>query len=113
MGMLENEVELNLDGLEDIDNMEVYEICISKNEQDPAVLIMIQNTYPEIISHVVRLYSLVRKPKEFIISDEIEAFGFMDRESAVKFANRLPQMSAFEILMIMGHNTDAGGNLVQ
>ena len=111
--MLKEEVELNLEGLEDADNMEVHEICISENGQGPAVLIIIQNTYPEVISHVVRLYSLIRKPTEFSIDNEIEAFGFLNRESAITFANRLPTMSAFEILMIMGLNTDNNGNRVQ
>ena len=62
---------------------------------------------PEIVSHVVRLYTLKNKGVKLAIDTEFEAFAFTNYREATLFANRLPTMSAIEILIIMDNNIRA------
>lgn len=53
--------------------------------------------------HLLRLYQLMRDEEEqkFYPTHEIAAFSFYSRLQLEEFLNHLPEMSAFEILMLM------------
>lgn len=96
MGMLKNNVNLNLGELPG-EKMEIHELLIGKDGE--ANLIVIQDISPGDISHVVRLYSLKIENNEHIVNDQIEGFAFPNYEKALEFADRLPEMSAIDLLM--------------
>lgn len=53
--------------------------------------------------HLLRLYQLMRddEDQKFYPTHEIGAFTFYSRTELVEFVNHLPEMSAFEILMLL------------
>lgn len=96
MGILKRNVNLNLEELPG-EKMEIHELLIGKDGE--ANLIVIQDISPGDISHVVRLYSLKIENNEHVIDDQIEGFAFPSYEEATEFADRLPEMSAINLLM--------------
>ena len=52
--------------------------------------------------HLLRLYQLIRdEDQNFYPTHEIGAFTFDSRLHLIEFTNHLPEMSAFEILMVL------------
>lgn len=64
------------------------------------VLTMIHDMTADAVGHVVRVYMLMEERDELVVDFELEAFSFPSHEAAVSFANRLPNLTAIELLMI-------------
>jgi len=82
------------------EEMEFHEVLHCAGADGASVLIMIHDMSADDQGHAVRTYMLEQENDEFIVHFELEAFAFPSHESAVLFANRLPSLSALELLMI-------------
>lgn len=99
--MITKSIPLDFSNLIDADKMVICELILNADGNIPLAVIMLHDMSPEPVSHAVRLYTLKENDANFVIHTEIEAFSFFTKEEAIDFANRLPKMSALEILMII------------
>ena len=74
--MMNNDQKLDLDKLAE-ERMEFHEVLISPDGKNPAVLVMIHDLSPEVIKHVVRVYSLKEDGNKFVLDAEIVALHFL------------------------------------
>ncbi|MBO0589053.1 hypothetical protein [Sporosarcina sp. E16_8] len=79
---------------------EVHGVYHCPAMSDAKVLTLIHDMSADDAGHVVRVYMSREENDEFIFDFELEAFAFPSYESAVAFANRLPSLTALELLMV-------------
>ncbi len=80
--------------------MKVHDVLHCPDMDGASVLTMIHDMTADALGHVVRVYMLRQENDELIVDFELEAFAFPSHESAVLFANRLPKLTALELLMV-------------
>jgi len=93
--MTNNNFKLGLQGV-----YEVYDILHCPALNDSKVLTVIHDMSADGVGHVVRVYMSRQENDEFVFDFELVAFAFPSHESAVLFANRLPSLTALELLMV-------------
>lgn len=82
----------------------VHDVLHSSDSDGPSVLILIHDLSSVAEGYVVRLYTSRQENDEVIFDHELEAFALPSYESAVSFANRLPKLTAIELLMMQREN---------
>ena len=97
LGLLGNDLKLNLGDIAG-KNMEAHNFISGRDGRE--AIIMIHDISLGKTSHVVRLYALKKEKGELVIDGQIDSFSFRSYEAAVEFANELPEMPAFELLML-------------
>jgi len=97
--MTENNFKLLLpEGL--VGEYKIHDVLNHPSISDAKVLTLIHDMSADGVGHVVRVY-MSRKENDGLIFDfELEAFAFPSHDSAVAFANRLPSLTALELLMV-------------
>lgn len=111
--MLESNIKLVLPK-ELQEEMELHELLVQPDADDSGILIMIHDLSKDTTGYVVRVYQLSKVNEEFFVDAELEAFAFPNHEAAVSFANRIPGMTAMEMLMIIsGNKIEGSANMLQ
>jgi len=83
-----------------LEEMRVHDIFVCPGMGGASVLTMIQDLSADALGHVLRVYLLKEENHELIVDFELEAFKCPSHHAAVLFANRLPHLTALELLMI-------------
>ncbi|MBO0589481.1 hypothetical protein [Sporosarcina sp. E16_8] len=78
----------------------VHDVLLCPAINDARVLTMIHDMSADGMGHIVRVYMSRQEKDDFVFDFELEAFVFPSHESAVSFANRLPSLTALELLMV-------------
>ena len=78
----------------------IHDVLHSPGISDAKVLTVIHDMSADGVGHVVRVYMSRQENDEFVFDFELEAFAFPSHQSAVLFANRLPSLTALELLMV-------------
>ncbi|MFD1929208.1 hypothetical protein ACFSFY_14290 [Sporosarcina siberiensis] len=90
-------IELPEEGPE---HYQVHNVLHSSNSDGPSVLILIHDLSAVAEGYIVRVYSSRQENDEEIFDHDLAAFALPTYESAVSFANRLPKLTAIELLMM-------------
>ena len=85
-----------------LDNMDIESIIISPVHYNVAIVIL-AGADQETNCRLVRIYSIVKQDDEttYGLVQELQAFLFPEKPFAKEFIERLPQMSAIELLFAM------------
>jgi len=85
--------------------MEVHDVFICPGMDGASILTMIHDQSADAVGYVLRIYMLKEENDDLLVDFELEAFACPSRDAAVLFANRLPHLTALELLMIQnGYN---------
>lgn len=85
-----------------LENMEIESVIISPVYQNVGIVILAGDDQ-ETNGRLVRIYSMVKQDDEttYSLVQELQAFLFPERPFAKEFIERLPQMSAIELMFAM------------
>lgn len=86
-------------------NKTIVSAVFSPVKDSVGVLLVGENFEEATGTPVIRIYLMEKEGETFHCKDEIEAFAFESVDHAVEFAEKLPNISALEILMMM-HKQD-------
>lgn len=86
----------------ELDHMEVVNLIESPTVEELGILFLGENLVEsEDKTPIIRVYLLKRIEGIFEIENELYAFSFYNVNKALMFAEKLPQMSALELLIDM------------
>lgn len=100
-GEVELSNELGLTLPEELEGMDVLDTYMNSEASDIGVLVMGQNMNPISDNPVIRIYLLVKEYDAVYVHQELEAFTFESYGSAIAFLQKLPRMTALELLIMM------------
>ncbi|WKA57143.1 hypothetical protein QWY16_11590 [Planococcus shenhongbingii] len=100
---------------EELKGMEILETLISPVNMDMGVMIVGEDYFEGAKQSIVRFYLITIKEDECYIDDELQAFAFPNFNSAKKFAEDAPTMSAIDLMLLMNGSltNDINSNFVQ
>jgi len=78
----------------------IHDVLNRPGISEAKVMTVIHDMSADGVGHVVRVYASRQENDELIFDFELEAFAFPSHDSAVAFANRLPSLTALELLMV-------------
>lgn len=90
------------------ENMEVLQVIIYNENDKIGILVMAQDYFEGSPNPLLRIYMMHKVEDEYVIQTELEAFQFSDYELAKDFNDRLPNMTALEILLVMNGQGGTG-----
>ena len=82
------------------EDYKIHDILNGPGVSDAKVMTVIHDMSADGVGHIVRVYMSREENDELIFDFELEAFAFPSHDSAVAFANRLPSLTALELLMV-------------
>lgn len=88
-----------------LENMQIFSSVISPKIENRGILILTENidpanTHDKAKLAIVKFYLLKKSGTEYFVENELMTFKFERLESAVTFLERLPTMSALEMLLL-------------
>lgn len=84
-----------------LNTMEIQGVTISPTNQELGVLILSEKIEEDQIIIRIYLLKLDKGSKEYHIDYELEAFSFNNLQASQEFVERLPSMSALEMLILL------------
>ena len=96
---LQNEYGLALP--DELEGMDVLDTYMNSEASDVGILVMGQNMNPVSDNPVIRIYLLLKEYDAVYVHQELEAFTFESYGSAIAFLQKLPKMTALELLIMM------------
>lgn len=89
---------------EEFEGMELLETLISPAKSDMGIMILGENYSEGAERPTVRIYLISIEEDEWDFEGELQAFEFLNFESAKRFVEELPSMSAIDLLLLLnGH----------
>ena len=88
------------------DDMEIITTIFSSTK-DVGLVIGGEDMYPTSEHPVLRIYLLEQIDIGWAIQEELQAFAFLDYNTAKLFLENLPNMSALELLVMMNSREDS------
>ncbi|WP_438315578.1 hypothetical protein [Sporosarcina sp. FA9] len=82
----------------------IHGVMHSSDHNGPSVLTLIQDMSAVSAGYIVGVYMSRQENEEVIFDNELEIFPFLSHEATVSFANRLPNRTAIELLMMQKGN---------
>lgn len=92
---------------EELEGMEILATLLSPDKPEIGVLVLGEDYQEKSNQPVIRVYLINMYEEEWVIQDELQAFAFWSFESAKRFVDDLPSMSAIDLMLLMnGHSKD-------
>ena len=91
---------------EEFEGMKLLQTLISPAKSDMGIMILGENYSDGAERPTVRIYLISIKEDEWDFEGELQAFTFLNFESAKRFVEELPSMSAIDLLLLLnGHQS--------
>lgn len=84
-----------------VENHNVLVTLLSPYHSNLAILITGEDYFQKSTKTIIRVYLITEIRDEWSIQTELESFAFSNYNSANKFINDLPGMSAIDLLILM------------
>ncbi|MFF5993660.1 geranylgeranyl pyrophosphate synthase [Lysinibacillus sp. KU-BSD001] len=96
------QIEINLPDWFELDGLNTLDTIISPNSEDVGILVAGENLdYTKTCCPTVRLYLLQLVDGKYEVTKELEAFPFQSTDEAIQFSSKLPQLNAFDLVMLL------------
>ncbi|WP_431029735.1 geranylgeranyl pyrophosphate synthase [Lysinibacillus sp. LZ02] len=96
------QIEINLPDWFELDGLNTLDTIISPNSEDVGILVAGENLdYTKTCCPTVRLYLLQLVDSKYEVTKELEAFPFQSTDEAIQFSSKLPQLNAFDLVMLL------------
>ncbi|QBP43194.1 hypothetical protein [Paenisporosarcina antarctica] len=82
-------------------------MTIFSSTQDLGITVAGEDMYPTSKHPILRLFLIEKFDLGWAFKDELQAFTFLNYDAAQSFLKRLPDMSAFEMLLMMNAQEDS------